>query len=108
MTHAKTRKVWKRVSKRRPCPICQRPDWCLYDGPENDPTAVICARVESYKCCGEAGWLHRLHDDGYHTMAAGKLYHKGPCRRRLYVPSAQKRCTCGLTKALNALAEAME
>jgi 5S rRNA maturation endonuclease (ribonuclease M5) len=27
---------------------------------------VICARIESRKRCGEAGWLHRLRDDGRH------------------------------------------
>jgi hypothetical protein len=54
---------WRRVSRRRHCPICGRPDWCLYAGPEGDPTAAICARAESAKRCGEAGWLHRLRDD---------------------------------------------
>ena len=52
-----------RVSKRRPCPVCEKPDWCLYAGDETDPSTVICARVESEKRCGEAGWLHRLRDD---------------------------------------------
>lgn len=54
---------WQRVSKARPCPICGRPDWCLLTGPEGSPTAAICARVESAKPCGAAGWLHRLRDD---------------------------------------------
>jgi phage/plasmid primase-like uncharacterized protein len=35
----------------------------LYTGPSDDPTAAICARVESEKRCGEAGWLHRLRDE---------------------------------------------
>lgn len=55
---------WQRVSKRRPCPICHKPDWCLFAGRSDSPTAVICARVESSKRCGEAGWLHVLRDDG--------------------------------------------
>ena len=55
---------WQRVSKRRPCPVCEKPDWCLYAGPDDSPEAAICARVESPKRCGEAGWLHRLRDDG--------------------------------------------
>jgi 5S rRNA maturation endonuclease (ribonuclease M5) len=54
---------WQRVSRRRPCPVCGRPDWCLYTGAHDAPTAAICARVESPKRCGEAGWLHRLRDD---------------------------------------------
>jgi hypothetical protein len=32
----------------------------VYTGAADDPEAVICARVESGKRCGEAGWLHRL------------------------------------------------
>ena len=50
---------WVRVSRERPCPICERPDWCLISA---DGTAVICARVSdgSVKRCGEAGHLHRL------------------------------------------------
>ncbi|MCG2685075.1 MAG: hypothetical protein L6306_15850, partial [Planctomycetales bacterium] len=55
---------WQRVSKRRPCPVCDKPDWCLYTGPEDSPDAVICARVESGRRCGEGGWLHVLRDDG--------------------------------------------
>ena len=54
---------WHRVSKRRPCPVCERPDWCLFTGDPDAPTAAICARVESPKRCGEAGWFHRLRDD---------------------------------------------
>ncbi len=58
------RDEWQRVSKRRPCPVCERSDWCLYVGPNDAPEAVICARIESSKRAGEAGWLHRLRDDG--------------------------------------------
>ena len=54
---------WKRVSKASPCPICGRPDWCLTVGPEHDPTAAICARVESTNRRGDAGWLHPLRAD---------------------------------------------
>jgi hypothetical protein len=57
---------WNRVSRRRPCPVCERPDWCLYAGDESAPSAVICARVESNKRVGDqgAGWLHVLRNDG--------------------------------------------
>ncbi|MCL4205538.1 MAG: toprim domain-containing protein [Pirellulaceae bacterium] len=54
---------WKRVSQRRPCPVCGRSDWCLYAGPDDAPTAAICARVERDRRAGEAGWFHRLRDD---------------------------------------------
>ena len=56
--------TWQRVSRRRPCPVCQKPDWCLFTGGDDAPTAAICARVESDRRAGEAGWVHRLRDDG--------------------------------------------
>ena len=55
---------WQRVSKGRPCPVCSRRDWCLFAGPADAPVAAICARIESPKRCGEAGWLHVLRDEG--------------------------------------------
>jgi len=58
----RAREDWQRVTKRRPCPVCGKPDWCLYAGPADAPTAAICARVESPKRAGEAGWLHKLRD----------------------------------------------
>lgn len=50
---------WVRVSKRRPCPVCVRPDWCLLS---RDGSAAICARTAegAVRHIGEAGWLHRL------------------------------------------------
>lgn len=56
-----TARSWKRVSRRRPCPICQKPDWCLVAA---DGSAVICPRTldGSVKRCGGAGYLHRLRD----------------------------------------------
>ena len=53
-----------RVSRRGPCPVCERPDWCLFAGPDDSPSAAICARVESDKRAGEGGWLHVLRSDG--------------------------------------------
>ena len=48
-----------RVSRRQPCPICGKPDWCLM---AEDGSAAICARIEegSVKKCGDAGYLHIL------------------------------------------------
>ncbi len=54
---------WQRVSKRRPCPVCGKADWCMYTGDDDAPAAAICARIESSRRAGEAGWLHRLRDD---------------------------------------------
>ncbi len=56
--------IWQRVSKRRPCPVCEKPDWCLYTGEPSNPEAAICTRIESQKRCGESGWLHILRRDG--------------------------------------------
>jgi hypothetical protein len=57
---------WQRVSRRRPCPVCEKPDWCMFAGDESAPSAAICARVESDKRVGDqgAGWLHVLRRDG--------------------------------------------
>jgi len=52
----------QRVRGDHPCPICGKPDWCLV---APDKSAAICARVAegSVKRCGDAGWLHILHED---------------------------------------------
>jgi hypothetical protein len=49
----------QRVSKTNPCPVCGKPDWCLYT---KDGSATICQRIEenSKKRCGDAGFLHIL------------------------------------------------
>ncbi len=51
-----------RVSRRNPCPVCGKPDWCLLS---RDGKAVICSRIESDKPVGNkgAGWLHNLNGD---------------------------------------------
>ena len=45
------------VSASNPCPVCNKPDWCLVAA---DGSAAICKRVESVTRCGEAGCLHKL------------------------------------------------
>ena len=49
----------QRVSRKYPCPVCDKPDWCLV---AKDGSAAICARIEdgSVKRCGDAGNLHIL------------------------------------------------
>jgi hypothetical protein len=51
---------WRRVRRSDPCPVCERPDWCLVS---EDGSVCICPRVESDRRAGAAGWLHRLRDD---------------------------------------------
>jgi putative DNA primase/helicase len=50
----------ERVSRKRRCPKCGHPDWCLI---APDGSAGICQRVKSQKRCGEAGFLHILTKD---------------------------------------------
>jgi DNA primase len=63
MTHSK----WRRVSRGYPCPICGRPDWCAV---ASDDAAALCQRVESSKRIKDAGWLHRLRDDGWRPIGS--------------------------------------
>lgn len=51
--------AWRRVTRSAPCPVCGRPDWCML---APDGGAAICARVESDRRAGDAGYLHRLRD----------------------------------------------
>lgn len=51
---------WVRVTRQRPCPVCEKPDYC---GVSADGSAVICMRVESDKPTRNGGWLHRLGGD---------------------------------------------
>ncbi len=46
-----------RVSRRRPCGVCGRTDWCLL---AVDGTKAVCPRTISDKPFGDAGYLHML------------------------------------------------
>ena len=52
---------WKRVSRREPCPVCGKPDYCTRTV---DASAVRCMRVDSDKPStakdGTMGWIHAL------------------------------------------------
>ncbi len=48
---------WIRVTRKKHCPICGRPDWCSVSA---DGQVVICMRTESEKPCKSGGWFHRL------------------------------------------------
>ncbi|MBN2136310.1 MAG: hypothetical protein JW720_00740, partial [Sedimentisphaerales bacterium] len=55
------REKMRRVSRKKPCPVCDKPDWCLV---AEDGSAAICQRIAegSVKKCGDAGYLHILID----------------------------------------------
>ncbi len=46
---------WRRVSRRKPCPVCGHGDWC---GVSDDGAVVHCMRVESANPCLSGGWFH--------------------------------------------------
>lgn len=48
---------YQRVSKRVKCQVCFHEDWCLIS---KDGKKAICARIESARRWGDAGWLHVL------------------------------------------------
>lgn len=51
-----------RVNENRPCPICEKHDWCLVKRGDT-PSSAICSRVESPTRWADAGWFHRLARD---------------------------------------------
>jgi hypothetical protein len=73
---------WVRVRKDRPCPICGKLKWCLLAA---DESAAICARVESGKRAGKAGWLHRLANNGWRPSGVRtiRLADRQPSRQDL-------------------------
>src|ERR1035437_1877606 len=56
-----TNTKWVRTNKHRPCPVCQKPDYCSIT---SDGAAVRCMRVQSAKPSpgkdGSLGWIHKL------------------------------------------------
>ncbi len=53
-----------RVNARRPCPVCDRIDWCLVEpDATGKPVAALCCRVQSPRLWGGAGWFHTLVHD---------------------------------------------
>lgn len=63
---------WIRVERDMPCPICGRPDWCLL---HQKGKKVICSRVRSTTKVGQAGWIHKVNDNGLKK-------HKKPHQRK--------------------------
>lgn len=50
--------TWHNVTRREPCPICHKPDWCTVS---NDGMMCVCRRVESnHPAKSGMGWIHVL------------------------------------------------
>lgn len=65
--------TWHNVSKKEPCPICQKTDWCTVS---NDGMMCVCKRVPSpYPSKSGQGWVHVL------------VEHP----KRVFIPSAPRR-----------------
>lgn len=63
---------WERVTKAKPCKICQKIDWCTRS---RETGAACCMRVESAKQCANGGWLHRGPSDGQRIEHPSKPEH---------------------------------
>lgn len=48
---------WREVTRKTPCPICGKPDWC---GINTEGTWVVCMRQHSDHETKNGGWLHRV------------------------------------------------
>jgi 5S rRNA maturation endonuclease (ribonuclease M5) len=64
-----------RVTRKRPCPICGKPDWCLLDP---DGRFAICPRTPSPRRAGEAGYVHYLTNVYTHQPRRANLIAKQP------------------------------
>ena len=53
---------WIRASRKKPCPVCNKFDWCLI---AVNGSAAICPRAEkgSVAYIDGSGWLHKFGDD---------------------------------------------
>jgi hypothetical protein len=47
----------KRVSRKNPCPICGKPDWCTLS---DDGEVAYCMRIQSGMPCKNGAWMHFL------------------------------------------------
>ncbi len=65
---------WQRVSRRRPCPVCERTDWCLFTGDPGNADAVICAESSRLSGVGRrAGFTTCATKDRPGALGYGEL-----------------------------------
>ena len=57
-------RTWKKVTKREPCPICKKGDWC---GRSDDGEAVICMRAENDHPTKNGGYLYVWRDGAWRS-----------------------------------------
>lgn len=67
-------KTFHSASRREPCPICGKPDWCIIS---NDGHVAICNRIQSNHRCDGGGWLHVLEKGDFRPV------------RRVWTPPAK-------------------
>ena len=93
---------WLRVSRRHPCPVCRKTDWCGYS---EDGRLAICMRVPSDRPTRNGGYLHRLTDDPLPPVPVPPKPAKPPPRDVLSFCDILKHSPCmhalqGLAKSL--------
>ena len=55
---------YRRVTRAYPCGICGHGGWCMASRDSLErPSSYICARIQSDKPRGDAGWLHQVKDE---------------------------------------------
>lgn len=79
---------YTRVTEDCPCPVCQRPDWCLI---ANNGKSVICRRVESKQKRGKAGWRHWLGTNKQAVPPRTEKVYLSPQQLQRYVGSITHR-----------------
>ena len=60
---------WLKTSRKRRCPICEKPDWCTFLA---DGGVAHCMRVSSEKAVASGGWIHRLNGEAAAWRAPSK------------------------------------
>lgn len=59
--------IWPHVTKKNPCPVCGKTDWCTIGD-----TAVLCQRVQSDRPAKKGGWYHSLDSEVQKTLTLPK------------------------------------
>ena len=52
-------RAWVRVTRQKPCPVCDKPDWCAVTA---DGALACCMRVSSNRLTKNNGFIHKLNE----------------------------------------------